>query len=111
MVLANPTHIAIVIWYSPQKYPLPIVMYKACGRQAQQIFTIAKRCNVPIIRDKWLARQLFQHCELGKYVQKRFLAMVAEVFNKNMHLMPKLMAEIISLRAKTNTANSGNLNV
>lgn len=102
-VLANPTHIAIVVIYSPKKYPLPIVIFKAKGDLAQKIFNLARRCNVPIIRDKWLTRQLFKYSELGKYIPKRFLAYVADIINKNIILMPKIIAEITELNKPAET--------
>ena len=65
LVLANPTHIAIVILYQPKKWKLPIVVVKAKDYNAQKVFGFAKKFEVPIIRDIWLARSLYKLLKLG----------------------------------------------
>ncbi len=117
MVLANPTHIAIVLLYRPKRFKLPIIVAKASGAKAQNIFTIAKRNNIPIIRDKWLARTLFEVGIVGKYVPSSMLAPVADIISQNMHLLPKTAQEIAEISgAKSNSKptseqNSNNLKI
>lgn len=101
LVLANPTHIAIVLLYRPKRFKLPIVVAKASGSKAQNIFIIAKRHKIPIIRDIWLARSLYKLGIVGRYVPSSMLSSVADVISHNLHLLPKTALEI----AEVNTVN------
>ncbi len=97
MVLANPTHIAIVLLYRPKRFKLPIIVAKASGSKAQNIFTIAKKHNILIVRDIWLARSLFKIAIVGKYVPSSMLAPVADLISKNLHLLPKTATELAEM--------------
>jgi len=99
LILANPTHIAIVLLYSPKRFKLPIVLAKASGNSAFNIFNMAKRCEIPIIRDKWLARSLFSLAIVGKFVPKSLLPDVAMVISRNLDLLPKVAQEIAEVAA------------
>lgn len=104
LVLANPTHIAIVILYSPKRWPLPIVIIKASDRMAQIIFATAKKYEIPVVRDKWLARQLYEYADVGKYIPKSMLENVADVINQNLYRLPKVIAELQAVKkASSNT--------
>lgn len=94
LVLANPTHIAILIIYLPQRWGLPIVIFKAKGALAQHIFRLAKKYQVPIIREKLLARRLYEVAILNQFVPTSLIKDVAEVIAKNLNLMPKIAREI-----------------
>jgi flagellar biosynthesis protein FlhB len=98
MVLANPTHIAIVMIYKPTKWKLPIILMKAKGYSAQNIFRIAKRKDVPIIRDKWIARQLYAYAEINKPVPKSMVKFVATLIGNNLYLFPKILEEINKIK-------------
>lgn len=99
LILANPTHIAIVLLYSPKKFKLPIVIAKASGGSAFNIFNLAKKYEIPIIRDKWLARSLFSLAVVGKFVPKSLLPDVAAMISKNIDLLPKVAQEIAEVAA------------
>lgn len=92
-VLANPTHVAIVIMYRPKRHKLPIVVYKAEGELAHEVFRIARKFSIPIFREKWLARRLFEIAQIGKFVPSSMLAHVADVIGKNLSLLPDLAQE------------------
>ena len=94
LVLANPTHIAIVILYSPKRWKAPVILAKARGDNAQKIFKLARQHKVPIIRDKWLARSLFEYGEIGKFVPMRFVRNVADIIGKNIKLFPQVVLEL-----------------
>ena len=93
MVLANPTHIAVVIKYRPKESPLPLIILKAKDDKAQVIFKLAKGLNIPIIRDIWLARQLFSLANVGQTVPSSLAKHLGDVIGKNLHLMPVLEQE------------------
>lgn len=92
-VLANPTHVAIVIMYRPKRHKLPIVVYKAQGELAHEVFRIARKFKIPIFREKWLARKLFEIADVGKFVPSSMLTHVADIIGKNLSLLPELAKE------------------
>lgn len=89
MVITNPTHIAIVILYDPEKIKIPAVILKATDKSAALVRRLAKKHGILIVRDVWLARQLYELAELKKYVPSSLVAPVADLIGKNMHLLPK----------------------
>ena len=98
LVLANPTHIAILIMYSPLKWKLPIILLKFQGDKAQLIFKIANKIGVPILRDKPLARGIFEIGEVGKFVPSSYIKDVAEIIGKNIELFPQVAEELLELQ-------------
>ena len=59
-ILGNPTHIAIGVYLDPQKVPLPFVSILEKDERALAVIAYAEKCNVPVIRDVYLARTLFK---------------------------------------------------
>jgi type III secretion protein U len=100
LVLANPTHIAVVLLYHPKRWKLPIVVVKAKGPNAEQVFKLANKSAVPIIRDIWLARSLYKLAKVGQYIPSTYVKHVADIFNKNLELFPVLEAEINDIMAE-----------
>lgn len=100
MVIANPTHIAIAIFYDPKVYELPIVMKKAKNYNAQLIFNSARKHGIPILRFKWLARELFKYAVEGKPVPSSYLATCADFIGKNLHVLPKLQVSLLNKQSK-----------
>ncbi|MES2615811.1 MAG: EscU/YscU/HrcU family type III secretion system export apparatus switch protein [Bdellovibrionota bacterium] len=93
MVITNPTHIAIVILYDPEKIKLPAVILKAQNNTAQLVKKLAKKHGILVVRDVWLARQLFALAEVKKYVPSSLVAPVADLIGRNLHLLPKALQE------------------
>lgn len=98
LILANPSHIAIVILYSPKKWKLPIILAKAKNNHAQMIFRIAERLNIPIFRDKWLARRLYELSKVGEYVPSSLIADVADLIGKNLSKLPQVFKELQEIK-------------
>ena len=94
MVLANPTHYAVVIMYKPRKYLQPIILYKAKNYKAQLIFRKAKKYDIPIIHDKWLARQLYELADIGGSIPKSLNAEFMYMLKSNLHLFPNLVEDM-----------------
>lgn len=91
LILTNPTHIAIVIYFDTEKVKLPVVLIKAKGSMAAFIRRTAAKHEIPMIRDVWLARKLYALAVIGKYVPSTLIGPVADVIGKNMHLIqPRL---------------------
>jgi len=90
LVITNPTHIAIVILYNPKKVKLPAVVLKVRGKTAPLVTKLAKKFNIPIVRDVWLARRLYDYAEVGKYIPSSLILPVADIIGKNAHLIPHM---------------------
>ena len=80
MVLVNPTHFAIGLYYRAGETPLPRLLFKAEGFEAQDIIEEAKNRQMPVIRFVWLTRTLFRTVEEGDYIPRETLKAVAQVY-------------------------------
>lgn len=60
VILANPTHLAIGIYFDMENAPIPLVTIKHKGHKAMEVFKIAKENNIPIIRNKALTRSIYK---------------------------------------------------
>jgi flagellar biosynthesis protein FlhB len=94
MVLANPTHYAIVIMYKPKQYLQPIILYKAKNYKAQLIFQKARKYDIPIIHDKWLARSLYDLTEPGDTVPKSLNTAFMDMIKSNIDQFPTLVEDM-----------------
>jgi flagellar biosynthesis protein FlhB len=79
VVVINPTELAIAIKYDPQVSPVPYVMSKGDKRHADEIRESARMSGIPVVRNKPLARALFEMCEIGDIVPEDLYRPVAEV--------------------------------
>lgn len=59
-ILANPTHIAIGIYYNAEILPFPFVSLKARNHQALLVIKYAEQVGTPVVRDVPLARRMFK---------------------------------------------------
>lgn len=110
MIVTNPTHIAIAILYDPDKIKLPAVLIKAKGRSAEIMRKLATKHGILMVRDVWLARQLYALAEVKKYVPSSLVAPVADLIGKNLHLLPKELQESFArnmIRPQAPAAPSG----
>ncbi|MBI2841468.1 MAG: EscU/YscU/HrcU family type III secretion system export apparatus switch protein [Acidobacteria bacterium] len=77
-VVTNPTHLAVAIRYDRATMGAPKVTAKGGGVVAKKIVELAKKNDVPIVRDISLAHALFV-VEMGRYVPKDLYDAVAEI--------------------------------
>ena len=80
VVIKNPTHIAVGLFYNKEKTPLPMVTSLGKRSQAKFILTVAERNDIPVIENVALARALFSQTEVGDYIPSDLISPVAEVF-------------------------------
>jgi type III secretion protein U len=87
VVVVNPTHIAVALYYETGKTELPVVVAKGEDAMAQRIREIAEQENIPILQNVKLARQLYASTPLDHYIGKDLLQPVAEVLRwvKKLH--------------------------
>lgn len=79
VVVVNPTHYAVALYYEQGETELPMVVAKGEGYMARQIRQIAEEENIPIMRHVELAQGLYRTIELDCYISSDFFKAVAEV--------------------------------
>jgi len=78
VVVTNPTHMAVAVRYDRATMGAPKVTAKGRGLIARRIIELAKKHDVPIVRDISLAHALFE-VEMGRYIPRDLYEAVAEV--------------------------------
>lgn len=68
LIIANPTHIAIGIYFKPDISPIPVISVKAVNAQALAVRMYAEKINIPVIRDVKLARRIYATHKCYDYV-------------------------------------------
>lgn len=68
LIIANPTHIAIGIYFKPELSPVPVISVKAANFQALAVRKYAEQINIPVIRDIKLARRIYATHKCYDYV-------------------------------------------
>lgn len=78
-IIVNPTHLAVAIFYSAEKAPVPIVTAKGRNREAHHMIAAAEEAGVPIFRNVTLARRLYADVDLAQPIPEVLFDAVAEV--------------------------------
>jgi FlhB-like protein len=79
-VIINPTHIAVAIGYDEQIMNAPRLAAKGQSEMAKRIIEIARKHQIPVIRNISLARSLYT-LELDQEVPEDLYQAVAEILN------------------------------
>ena len=79
VIVANPVHLAVGLFYEQGRTPLPVVTLKEQGLNAQRVVAIAEREEVPVMVDVPLAHSLMSEAKLDQYIPNELIAPVAEV--------------------------------
>lgn len=79
VVVRNPTHVAVALRYMPDIVPLPYVVAKGVGSQAERIIREAEREGVPTYEDVVLARGLNDACNVNDFVPSELVEPVAKM--------------------------------
>lgn len=79
VLVTNPTHYAIALYYDDDETPLPVVLAKGEGALAQQMIRAAREEGIPVMRNVPLARALMEQGELDQYIPEALIVPVAEV--------------------------------
>jgi type III secretion protein U len=87
VVVVNPTHIAVALYYEAGKTGLPVVIAKGQDGLAARIRAVAEQANIPVLHNVKLARQLYESTPLNHCIDEEFLEPVAEVLRwvKRLH--------------------------
>lgn len=79
VLVTNPTHLAVAVYYNREETDLPVVYAKGEGWLAQRMVEAAKEAGVPIMQNVPLAHDLFDHGNLDQYIPSDLIEPVAEV--------------------------------
>lgn len=89
VVITNPTHLAIAVYYDSDKTPLPLVTAKGEGTLALEMMKAAREAGVPVMQNIALARALMTDAQVDQYIPSELIEPVAEV----LRLVRKLAEE------------------
>jgi type III secretion system FlhB-like substrate exporter len=93
VVVINPTELAIALKYDADVSPVPWVVAKGEVHDADDIRASARANGVPVVRNKPLARALFELCEIGDIVPEELYRPVAEILAYVFQLKEQTRAE------------------
>ncbi len=79
VVITNPTHIAIAVYYDKDTMAAPKVVAKGADFVAQRIKKIAAEAGVPMVENVPLARTLYKTVKLNQAIPRALYQAVAEV--------------------------------
>lgn len=79
VVITNPTHYAVAIRYNQEKEAAPKVIAKGTDFMALRIKEIAMNCNIQIVENPPLARELYKKCNMGDMIPENLYKAVAEI--------------------------------
>jgi type III secretion protein U len=80
VVVVNPTHVSVALYYVPGETALPRVIAKGVDALALRIRTAAALAGVPVLEDAPLARRLFREVALDSYINEDLIDVIAAAF-------------------------------
>lgn len=82
VVISNPTHISVALKYNSKKMIAPIIVSMGQNVTAMEIQKIARKNNIPIVRDKKLARKIYNDCYITGSISEDMYVGVAEIYRR-----------------------------
>jgi type III secretion protein U len=79
VVVTNPTHLAVAIFYEKGQTVVPIVTAKGEDEMARAIREAAEEEGIPIMRNVDLARTLYSEVEMDDYIPRELFEAIAQV--------------------------------
>ncbi|WP_347338657.1 EscU/YscU/HrcU family type III secretion system export apparatus switch protein [Bradyrhizobium frederickii] len=79
VLITNPTHIAVAIYYDRQRTPLPMIDAIGTDLLAQQMIDAAAAAGVPVMRNIPLARALLKDGLVDEYIPSHLIVPLATV--------------------------------
>lgn len=86
VVIKNPTHLSVCLWFDSRDCPLPKVIEKAHGARARKINEFAEKEGIPVIENIPLARGLMSKVDIGEFITEEFFEPVAEILRVVMNI-------------------------
>ena len=78
VVVKNPSHYAVALFYKENKTPLPMVIGKGEGALATSILRVAREENIPVFENIALAQNLFHGTPINSYIPENLIDAVVE---------------------------------
>lgn len=79
VLVTNPTHFAVGIFFEKGRTKLPIIRVKGSGFVALRLMEVAREAGVPIVENVRLARALHASFKVNQPISTEYLAPVAEI--------------------------------
>jgi type III secretion protein U len=79
VLVTNPTHYAVALYYKPGVTDLPMVIAKGLDEDALVLRKAAAKHGVPIVEDRPLARKLHADVAIDDFIEEEHFEAVAEV--------------------------------
>lgn len=79
VLVTNPIHIAIGLYYDEEETPLPVIMAKGKDHIARRMVEIAKEEGIPVMQNIPLAHALNNECQMDQMIPSELIEPVAEV--------------------------------
>ncbi|GAA4348420.1 SctU family type III secretion system export apparatus subunit BscU [Variovorax defluvii] len=98
VLVTNPTHLAVALYYQAGETPLPVVVAKGEGVVAEAMKRAAEEAGVPVMQNVPLARGLMRHAAVYQYIPSEFIEPVAQVLLAVRRLKEELAWEAQELR-------------
>ena len=82
VVITNPEHYAVAIKYERKTMSAPKVIAKGVDHIALKIKEIAEENDIPIVENPFLARSLYESCNIGDLIPEKFYVAIAKILAK-----------------------------
>ena len=79
VVVTNPTHLAVALYYEEQVTPLPVVLAKGKDQVAWHMVRIARAHGIPVMQNIHLARELTASAKVDQYIPSELIEPIAEL--------------------------------
>lgn len=86
VIVKNPTHIAVCLYYKLGETALPMVIENGKDKEALLIIKLAERYDIPVIENVQLARSIYGKVKKGQYITEDLFEPVAQVIRIAMDL-------------------------
>ncbi|WP_080440056.1 EscU/YscU/HrcU family type III secretion system export apparatus switch protein [Burkholderia ubonensis] len=86
VVVRNPTHVAVCLYYQRDVTPLPEVLEIGWDKSALHIIALAEKAGVPIVESVGVARALASRLEIGQCIPPDLFEPVAHILRISMQL-------------------------
>jgi len=80
VLMVNPTHFAVGLFYNPDETMLPKVIFKAKDDEAKEVIAMAHAAKKPVVRYIWLTRNLYRTTEEGEFIPRETIKSVAAIY-------------------------------
>jgi type III secretion protein U len=96
MLVVNPTHFAVALFYRPEETPLPQLIHKGVDADARALIERAKAAQIPVIQCVWLARTIYREA-LGSPIPRETLQAVAHIYRVLRELDDESRQDVIEI--------------